>query len=113
MKILHIVPSYLPAYGYGGPIQSVHNLNKWLVKKGMDVTVYTTNIDGRKRLNVPTCEEVVLDGVKVRYFPITFAPWQYSSAMKAALEENAGGFDLIHITSVFLSASTLGAYYAK
>ena len=53
MKILHIVPSYLPAYGYGGPIQSVHSLNKWLVKKGADVTVYTTNINGRETLDVP------------------------------------------------------------
>ncbi len=113
MKILHVVPSYLPAYGYGGPIKSVHSLNKWLVKKGADVTVYTTNIDGRKRLNVPTCEERNLDGVKVHYFPITFAPWQYSSAMREALKRNAADFDLIHITSVFLSALTLGARYAE
>jgi len=113
MKILHIVPSYLPAYGYGGPILSVHSLNKWLVRKRADVTVYTTNIDGRKRLDVPLNQEVNMDGVKVFYFPITLAPWQYSSAMREALKRNAGDFDLIHITSVFLAASTLGACYAK
>jgi glycosyltransferase involved in cell wall biosynthesis len=113
MRILHIVPTYLPAYGYGGPILSVHTLNKWLVKAGEDVTVYTTNMDGRKRLDIPTCREVDLDGVKVHYFPITFAPWQHSSAMREALKRNAGSFDLIHITSVFLSASALGAHYAK
>ncbi len=27
MKILHIVPTYYPAYRYGGPIKSVHELN--------------------------------------------------------------------------------------
>lgn len=49
---------------------SVHNLNKWLVNKGAEVTVYTTNIDGPKNLNVPTDKPVFLDGVKVFYFPI-------------------------------------------
>lgn len=113
MKILHIVPTYLPAYGYGGPILSVHALNKWLVKIGIDVTVYTTNMDGKKRLNIPPGEERNVDGVKVIYFPVTFSPWQYSSAMRIALESNIGNFDLVHITSVFLAASALGAHYAK
>ncbi len=113
MKILHIVPNYLPAYGYGGPILSVHTLNKWLVKKGADVTVYTTNINGRETLDVPLGQEVPMDGVKIFYFPVTFSPWQYSSAMGVALNKNIGNFDLVHITSVFLAASTLGACYAK
>lgn len=113
MKILHIIPSYIPAYRYGGPIWTVHNLNKWLVKKGIDVTVYTTNIDGPGTLDVPIGKEVLRDGVKIYYWPISFRPWQYSSAMRQALALNTDKFDLIHITSVFLSASTLGAYYAK
>ncbi|MEW6408112.1 MAG: glycosyltransferase [Patescibacteria group bacterium] len=113
MKILHIVPSYLPAYRYGGPIRSVHELNKGLVGLGIDVTVYTTNIDISGGLNVPLNREVDVDGVKVFYFPITFRPWQYSRVLHRALAKNAKNFDLIHITSVFLSASTLGAYYAK
>ena len=72
MKILHIVPNYLPAYGYGGPILSVHTLNKWLVKKGADVTVYTTNINGRETLDVPLGQEVPMDGVKIFIFPLLF-----------------------------------------
>ena len=42
MKILHISPSYYPAIKFGGPIQSVHLLNKALVKKGVMVDVLTT-----------------------------------------------------------------------
>ncbi len=114
MKILHIVPSYLPAYGYGGPIQSVHSLNKWLVKKGADVTVYTTNINGRETLDVPLGREVSVDGVKVFYFPVSFPRfWIYSRALRKALEENIKEFDMVHITSVFLAASALGACYAN
>lgn len=113
MKLLHIVPTYLPAYRYGGPIKSVHDLNKWLVKKGMDVTVYTTNLDGKFNLQVPLSKEVILDGVKVYYFPITFRGWQYSYELHKNLAKNIKSFDLVHITSVFLSVSTLGAYYSK
>ena len=113
MKILHIVPTYLPAYRYGGPIKTVHELNKWLVKKGCEATVYTTNIDGEGVSNVPLGEEVNVDGVKVFYFPVSFRPWQYSRQLRRALAKNINDFDLVHITSVFLSASTLGAYYAK
>lgn len=113
MKILHIIPTYFPAHRYGGPIKSVHELNKWLVKKGADVTVYTTNLDGEGVLDVPLGREVIIDGVKVYYFPITFRSWQYSRLLHCALAKNIKDFDLIHITSVFLAASTLGAYYAK
>ena len=113
MKILHIVPTYYPAVRYGGPIKTVHELNKELVKQGAEVTVYTTNIDGRNNLNVLLGKPVDVDGVKVYYFPATFRPWQYSFSLHRALAKNLKSFDLVHITSVFLAASTLGAYYAK
>lgn len=113
MKILHITPSYIPAYSHGGPVVSVHTLNKWLVKLGVDVTVYTTNVDGDKKLGVPLHKEVDIDGVKIFYFPLTFRAWEYSRAMHCALAEHIKNFDAVHITSVFLSVSLLGAYYAK
>lgn len=113
MKILHITPSYIPAYSHGGPVVSVHILNRWLVKLGVDVTVYTTNVDGNKKLDVPLNKEVNIDGVKVFYFPLSFRAWEYSRAMHHAIAENIKNFDIIHITSVFLSASTLGAYYVR
>ena len=113
MKILHIVPTYYPAFRYGGPIKSVHELNKWLVKKGVEVTVYTTDIDGSEYLNVPLKQEVIIDGVKVYYFPVSFRPWEYSYSLHLALSKNIKNFDVVHITSVFLSVSSLGAYYAK
>ena len=114
MKILHIVPTYLPAYRQGGPILSVHQLNKWLVKKGADVTVYTTNIDGAGELAVPLGEIVRLDDVKIFYFQSFFPRgWSYSLDLHLTLAKTIQEFDIVHITSVFLAASTLGAYYAR
>lgn len=48
MKLLCIIPSYWPSFRYGGPIYSVHNLNKALVKKGVDVTIYISSINGEQ-----------------------------------------------------------------
>lgn len=119
MKILHVVPTYLPAYRYGGPIQSVNALNKYLVRAGAEVTVYTTAIDGPKDLDVPISTSADLkpvdrDGVKVYYFkPGHPRFWFYSHDMRRALAAHARDFDIVHITSVFLSASTLGARAAR
>src|SRR5262249_28482423 len=46
MRILHVVPSYLPAVRYGGPIFAVHGLCRALAARGHEVQVFTTNIDG-------------------------------------------------------------------
>jgi len=113
MKILHIIPSYLPAKLASGPIIPTQNLNKELVKRGIEMVVYTTNLDDQEILDVPLNQEVNINGVKVFYFPIIFKSWQYSYKLHRALAKNIKDFDLIHITSVFLSVSTLGAYYAK
>jgi glycosyltransferase involved in cell wall biosynthesis len=51
-------------------------------------------------------------GVSITYFPERFSWWQYAPTMAYALRKHTHFYDVIHITSVFLSASTLGAKYA-
>ena len=114
MKILHVVPTYLPAYRYGGPIQSVHSLNKWLTRAGAEGTVFTTAIDGPVDLDVAFNMPVDRDGVRVTYFrPGRPRAWFYSPDLRRALRERAREFDIVHITSVFLAASSLGARAAQ
>ena len=69
MRILHVVPTYIPAYRYGGPIYSVHGLCKVLAAHGHDIHVFTTNVDGPNDSDVPLGTPVDMDGVKVWYFP--------------------------------------------
>lgn len=68
MNILFIVPSYKPAYVYGGPIVCIARLAERLVQLGHAVTVYTTTANGKTELDVPLDEPVMMNGVKVRYF---------------------------------------------
>ena len=68
MRLLHVVPTYLPASRYGGPLYSVHALCAALAKRGHDVHVYTTNVDGPGVSAVPVDRPVDMDGVQVSYF---------------------------------------------
>lgn len=101
MRILHVVPTYLPATRYGGPIYAVHGLCRALAARGHDVTVFTTNVDGDSESDVPLDAPVLLDGVRVRYFASSLRRLYVSPAMRRALHD-LRGFDLVHAHSVYL-----------
>jgi glycosyltransferase involved in cell wall biosynthesis len=69
MKVLHVVPSFHPAYSYGGPIRSTFELCRNVVQLGCEVRVLTTDADGLDRvLDVDKNKEVELpEGFRVRY----------------------------------------------
>jgi hypothetical protein len=46
LRIAHVVPSFVPAWRYGGPIESVHQLCKHLAGAGCEVEVLSTGADG-------------------------------------------------------------------
>jgi glycosyltransferase involved in cell wall biosynthesis len=103
MRILHVVPTYIPAYRYGGPIYSVHGLCKALADFGHDVHVFTTNVDGDSDSDVPLGQPVDIDGVKVWYFPSKRLRRLYwSPRMKKELEKQIQNFDILHLHSIFL-----------
>lgn len=102
MRLLHVVPTYLPATRYGGPIYAVHGLCRALAARGHDVDVFTTNVDGDGESDVPLGAGVDLDGVHVRYFASNFRRLYVSPAMRAALDASIGSYDAVHLHSVFL-----------
>jgi glycosyltransferase involved in cell wall biosynthesis len=111
VRILHVVPTYLPARRYGGPIYAVHGLASALVARGHDVDVFTTNVDGKGTSKVPVGSPVDLDGVRVHYFPAPFKRLYWSPKMRNALLADAGRYDLVHIHSIYLYP-TLAASFA-
>jgi len=112
VKILHVVPTYVPAWKHGGPIRSVHGLCKALVARGHQVTVFTTDVDTDGA--VPVGEAVALDGVEVWYFPVTAPRRLYRSPrMGAALRQRISGFDAVHLHSVFLWPTAAAARAAE
>ncbi len=109
MRILHIASSYLPAYEHGGPILSVHNLNKWLAKKREEITVYTAKRQKNKKE-----EKRIIDGVEVHYFPFSgYIHFTFSLKMFFALKKNIKDFDLVHITGVWNFPVWAAAFWAR
>jgi glycosyltransferase involved in cell wall biosynthesis len=103
LRVLHVVPTYLPALRYGGPIFSVHGLCRGTVERGHEVHVFTTNVDGPGVSDVPLERAVNLDGVNVWYFPTGLGRRLYRSpTLSAALRDRIASFDLVHLHSVFL-----------
>ena len=114
MRILHVVPSYLPAVRYGGPIHAVHGLCRALARAGHEVTVLTTNVDGPGDSPVPLDAPVVLDGVRVRYFPSRVLRRLYvSPPLARALPQAVAAADVVHLHSVFLWPTLAAARAAQ
>ena len=68
MKILQIIPTYKPAYVYGGPVFSTSLLCENLAKAGHEVRMLTTTANGKAELQVRAGSTHTVDGVKVTYF---------------------------------------------
>jgi glycosyltransferase involved in cell wall biosynthesis len=114
MKILHVVPTYLPAWRHGGPILAVHGLCKALASRGHKVTVFTTDVHGDGSLEVPLEEPVEIDGVEVRYFPADhFRRLYVAPGLAGAARAEIGRFDVAHLHSVFLWPTSAVARIAE
>lgn len=100
MKILHITPSYKPAFTYGGPTVSVSRLCEELANAGEEVDVFTTTANGSEELSVQAGEPNFLEGVRVTYFcRLTGDHTHFSPALLLALWKQGKDYDIIHIHS--------------
>jgi glycosyltransferase involved in cell wall biosynthesis len=114
MRILHVVPTYLPAVRYGGTIHSVHGLCRAQARAGHDVTVVTTNVDGPGDSSVPLDRPVLVDGVRVRYCRSRVLRRLYFSLPLArTLDAATPRADIVHVHSVFLWPTLVATWAAR
>lgn len=114
MRIVHVIPTYLPAVRYGGPLFTTHALCAALAALGHDVQVVTTNVDGPGQSPVPTDRPVRMDVVDVHYYPVPHVRRLYfSSAMARGLWKLLQHTDVLHMHSVFLAPTAIAAAIAR
>lgn len=65
MKILQVIPYFVPAWDYGGPLRVAYGLAREMVRQGHEVTVETTDAGGAGRIGPP---EEIIDGIRVRRY---------------------------------------------
>ena len=64
MHIAFVIPYFYPAWQYGGPPRSAYELARELIRRGHEVTVFTTDTGGRSRLAKERTNSSV-DGVEI------------------------------------------------
>lgn len=100
MKILHITPSYKPAFIYGGPTISISMLCENQVKLGHMVLVLSTLANGKKELLFPRSVIQIIDEVPVQFFKrLTKDHTHFSPSLLKAVWENCTKYDIVHIHS--------------
>ncbi|HKB44458.1 MAG TPA: glycosyltransferase [Chitinophagaceae bacterium] len=114
MKILFIIPSYKPAYIYGGTIVVVSLLAESLAGQGHEVTVYTTTANGKNELKVEAGKEIIIDGVKVFYFKrITKDHSHISPVFWKMIFNTVKHFDVVHLHSWWSPCMVVAAGLCK
>jgi glycosyltransferase involved in cell wall biosynthesis len=105
MRLLHVVPSFHPAHGYGGPIASLYGLCRAQVAQGLSVRVLTSDADGPGRhLTGLGGGWVHRYGVPTWYARAT-ARQDFSLELLLRLPGLLSWADLVHITAVFSPTS--------
>lgn len=109
-RVLQIIPTYKPAFGYGGPVMSVSRLCESLTAKGVPLQLITTNGNGKDNLDIADGYETVVDGVDVIYFNRTARdPFVNSPTLWRFLREHADRYDVVHIHSWWNFLAVLSA----
>ena len=118
MRILQVISSFPPAYTYGGAAKVAYGVSKELVKKGYEVTVYTTDVyDAYSRFKYDI-NPMWMDEIEVYHFKNLsnrFARKNLAAApmMALALSKNIENFDIVHLHEHRSFQATLVHHYAK
>jgi glycosyltransferase involved in cell wall biosynthesis len=112
VKILHVIAALYPERG--GPAKVGPEMCRALGNKGVDVSIYTTNLNISGILDVPIDCAVVQDGVSVYYFPISgLRQYGFSLPLAKALRACIPTFDLVHIHSLYMFHTSASAHFCR
>jgi glycosyltransferase involved in cell wall biosynthesis len=101
MKILQVVPSFYPAFVYGGPIFSIHYACQALARRGTEIDVATSNAGGDRKLDAPTDKPVEFErNYQVRYYDDTIIG-RFSWAFTKGVLGDIRRADVVHLQDVF------------
>lgn len=113
MRILHYIPTYAPAWKWGGPVRSVSDLCEGLAARGHEVTVFTTDAGLEPGVVPSDGQPTERNGVCVRYFRQVAGRGILSPQLERAVAEAAGDFDLMHLTAIWQRTGPAAARAAR
>ncbi len=103
MRILHVTPSFYPAWAYGGIARCAYELCRALARRGESVEVWSTDAgDATQRLAERT---LTVDGITLRRFPNLSNRLAYHRqvylpcGLRAYARQHIAAFDVVHVHS--------------
>lgn len=111
MNLVVVIPYFYPAYIYGGPIFAAYNLCKKVAENGVNVDVITTNINGKKKLDVIPNVFISQSGLKVKYYNQYLFPY-FSHKMIFGLANDIKNADVVHIQSIYSLSTVLALFHS-
>src|SRR4030042_3369637 len=114
MRILQIVNYYYPNVGFGGPVQCTYYLSKYMVEKGHEVTVYTTDASDKNSKARMREKFQVIDGAKVFFFPNVSKHYGLfiDPGLLCVLRSTINDFDVVHLHE-YRTFQNLVFYYSR
>lgn len=118
MKILQVISSFPPAHAYGGPAKVAYDISKELVKRGHEVTVYTTDAcDAQSRVAYKE-NPMWMDEIEVHHFKnvsnkLAHRNFAMAPMMAVELNKNIKCFDIVHINEYRTFQAAFVHHYAK
>jgi len=117
MRVLHVTPSYYPAVRFGGPVRSVHALNRALIQQGLRLDVMTTNAGIINQPEISLQKQILIQDVPVTFYPFKgYEHYNFSIPFLINIFKKVPDYDLIHITAVWnfpVIATTLACLWFK
>lgn len=119
LRILQVVPYFYPAWSYGGIPRVVYELSREMVRKGHNVTVYTTDAFDENLRYEGGGRGMVVDGIKIHYFRNLSNSLAYNYqlflplGMRQVVKKTIGEFDVIHLHGHRNFLNNIVHHYAK
>ena len=116
MKILLISATFFPRK-FGGITLFTYNLAKSLVRKGHEVTVYTTDVNDKNSRHHDVRGVKNIEGIKVRYFRNISNSLAYDNqylpiGMISTMKKEINNFDVIHLNNFRTILSIIVHHYS-
>ncbi|HVS84908.1 MAG TPA: glycosyltransferase [Gaiellaceae bacterium] len=112
LRILVVLSKLSPRYG--GPPRRTVDFCAALAARGHTVELFTTDIDGPDRLDVPLGTPVERDGFLVTYHDARpLHEYAFSLGIASALRRRVGEFDVVHLKGVYEFPIVAGAFFCR
>jgi glycosyltransferase involved in cell wall biosynthesis len=113
LKLAFVVPAFLPARGFGGPLYHVLALARVFQKKGDSIVVYTSNMINPYDFSERLPKEEFINGIHVKRYPLVGRIGGYWITPSMLRDLKRDEYDILHAHTARSFQCDLSAFVSK